>query len=72
MHKIALSNSQLDKLAASEDCLTKYYQGAIPCDKLPTNSERVKPRAYILNTDPEGQTGTHWISIRTKDNVVYP
>ena len=39
---------------------------ALACDELPESPERVKPRAYIVNTHPADKPGEHWIAVWTE------
>ena len=60
MEQIALSNVQLDYLAYNHPDLGPYYGGTVACDRLPDlRSTEGGPRAYIVNTDPHEQPGTH-------------
>lgn len=39
----------------------------VPCDQLPSVVSR-DPTAYIVNTDPAGEPGRHWLAIWTEGN----
>jgi len=69
MQKIALTDTQLDELVASQPILQQYYEGTYACDELPRKPVKNRPAAYILNTDPAGQPGEHWIALSTHDGV---
>ena len=69
MHKVSLSNRHLDKLVETDSTLQEKYYGTIPCDKLPEKPEKYKSTAYIVNTQPEGMPGEHWIAIWTYNGV---
>ena len=57
---------QLNALADSDPELHKYFVSALACDELPESPERVKPRAYIVNTHPADKPGEHWIAVWTE------
>ena len=70
MEKVALNNVQLDHLASTHPTLSRVYYGAVPCDRLPkTLPQDGGPTAYIVNTDPHDEPGTHWIAVWTHGNV---
>jgi len=69
MQKIVLTDTQLDELVASQPTLQQYYQGTFACDELPRKPVKDRPAAYIVNTDPAGQPGEHWIALWTHDGV---
>ena len=69
MEKVALNNVQLDRLAQSQPTLKPYFYGTRPCDRLPTSPDKQGPVAYIVNTDPEGQPGRHWIALWTQEDA---
>ena len=62
MEQVALTNTQLDQLASQ-------YGGALPCDRLPSPPPTATPRGYIVNTDPAGQPGRHWLGVWTDGNA---
>lgn len=68
MEKVALNNLQLDHLARSQSPLCNHFYGTVPCDQLPSIVSR-EPTAYIVNTDPAGEPGRHWLAIWTDGNV---
>lgn len=69
MEKVALNNLQLDHLAQSHPQLSKVFYGTVACDRLPSVLVKEGPTAYIVNTDPSDEPGTHWISLWTEGNV---
>ena len=70
MEEVALNNVQLDHLANTQPALARVYYGAVPCDRLPkTLPQDEGPTAYIVNTDPHDEPGTHWIAVWTHRNV---
>ena len=69
MEFVATDNTQLDALANQDPYLKKVYEVSFPCDLLPRSPNKAKPTAYIVNTDPAGQPGQHWIALWTQNNV---
>ena len=69
MEKVALNNLQLDHLAQSHPALSKVFYGTVACDQLPSKLIKEGPSAYIVNTDPQDEPGTHWISLWTDGNT---
>ena len=68
MEKVALSNEQLDYLASKHPALHRVYGGAVPSDGLPRRLRTDFPQAFIVNTDPTGQPGMHWMAIWIEEN----
>ena len=66
MEKVALSNTQLDYLARTHCKLGPIYGGALPCDRLPKTRPDEGAYAYIVNTDPDGKPGRHWLALWTE------
>ncbi|CAH3169431.1 unnamed protein product [Pocillopora meandrina] len=66
MEFVWLTTNQLNALADSDPELRKYFVSALACDELPESPERVKPRAYIVNTHPADKPGEHWIAVWTE------
>ena len=69
MEFVALDNIQLDTLAKQDPYLKWVYDGTHPCDLLPRFPNKHRPTAYIVNTDPAGQPGQHWIALWTRDGI---
>ena len=69
MEKVSLNNVQLDHLARSQSSLKPHFYGTVPCDRLPESPDTKGPVGYIVNTDPQGYPGRHWIALWTYDNV---
>ena len=69
MEKVSLNNVQLAHLAHSQPSLKPHFYGTVPCDRLPDTPDKEGPVGYIVNTDPEGYPGRHWITLWTYDNV---
>ena len=64
MEFVALSDSVLDYLARDDPDLRPYFRGVFAADQLPYYSKK-QENAYIVNTDPAGQPGQHWLGIWT-------
>ena len=67
MEKVALNNVQLDRLADSQPTLRLYFYKTVPCNRLPDAPDKQGPVGYIVNTDPAGEPGRHWIALWTKN-----
>ena len=65
MEKEALNNIQLDHLAGTNPKLSGVFYGTVTCDRLPRTLPEERPSAFIFNTDPHDEPGTHW----TRGNV---
>ena len=68
MKFVRLTTNQLKALADSDPELRQYFVSALACDELPESPERVKSRAYIVNTYPVEKPGEHWIAVWTEDD----
>ena len=66
MDQVPLSDTQLDYLAAEHPRLGSIYGGTLPCDKLPKTLQRSTKTAFVVNTDPAGMPGSHWIALWTE------
>ena len=57
-------------MAKDDTALRRYFQGVFAADRLPTppqiNSQANRP--FIVNTDPAGEPGQHWLAMLTKSN----
>ena len=69
MEKVALNNIQLDHLAGTNPSLSRVFYRTVPCDRLPRTLPDEGPSAFIVNTDPHDEPGTHWIALWTRGNV---
>ena len=47
----------------------RLFQGCYPCDFIPMND--LKQSIFIVNLDPEGMKGSHWITIFINFTKVY-
>ena len=68
MEFVALSDAVLRYLAHDDLELRPYFRGVFPADQLPPPSNK-RVNAYIVNTDPAGQPGKHWLAIWTHGHV---
>ena len=69
MEKVALNNVQLDHLAGNHPKLSGMFYGTVPCDRLPRTLPTETQYAFIVNTDPHDEPGTHWIVLWVNGNV---
>ena len=69
MEHVALSDQQLTYLARADPQLKPKFYGVVPCDGLPKSPVKDRPKGYIVNTDPRGQPGQHWMALWTQGNV---
>ena len=69
MEKVILTTSQFNQLAFHHPTLATSFYGTVPCDGLPSNPDVSRPRGYIVNTDPAGQPGQHWLGVWTEGNA---
>ena len=70
MEKVILTTSKLNQLARHHPTLASHYYGAVSCDGLPDHPlELQQPKGYIVNTDPAGEPGQHWIGVWTDGNT---
>lgn len=65
MEFVPFTTQQLSYLAKQDPCLAPMFAGVFAADELPGVPELWSKRAYIVNTDPMGQPGTHWLAIFT-------
>ena len=68
MEFVPLSDTVLSYLAQDDRELKPYFRGVFPADKLPLVSKK-RVNAYIVNTDPAGEPGEHWLGIWTYHNT---
>ena len=68
MEYVALSATVLRALALDDPQLHRVFQGVYPADKLPRSLTKTVPAAYIVNTDPAGEPGQHWLGPWTEQN----
>ena len=65
---VALSDTVLRALALDDPQLRRVFQGVYPADKLPRSPTKTVRAAYIVNTDPAGEPGQHWLGLWTEQN----
>ena len=70
MEKVPLNNIQLDHLAKADAILKPFFYGTVACDRLPRQPIKKEPHGYILNTDPHGRPGRHWLALWTHSGHV--
>ena len=64
MELVPLSDRQLTALAKRDPVLRRVFWGVYPEDQLPPlrqTAGRQTHRAMIVNTDPKGEPGRHWL-----------
>lgn len=70
MEFVALSNTVLNVLAREDRLLRISFRGVFPAYKLPSVAKgRQFSDAYIVNKDPAGEPGEHWLAIWTRAGV---
>ena len=65
MEQGPLNNAQLDYLARHDPVLRPVFQGVFASNQLPNNPITTKPAAYLVNQDPAGPPGHHWLALWT-------
>jgi len=70
MELVPLSDRTLTQLAQADRELRRVFEGVFPADRLPKSPSKTVRAAYIVNTDPAGEPGQHWLALWTKDNVL--
>jgi len=55
-----MDSNQITKILSSNPYTNKIFQGCFPCNNLP---KPVEGKALIVNLDPKGFAGSHWITI---------
>ena len=69
MEKVILTTSQLNQLAYHHPTLSPSFGGTFPCDGLPDHPPRERDEGYIVNTDPAGEPGRHWLGLWVSGNA---
>ena len=64
-----LTTSQLNQLAYHHPTLSPLFGGTFPCDGLPDHPPRERDEGYIVNTDPAGEPGRHWLGLWVSGNA---
>ena len=68
MEFVALSDRVLRTLALEDPTLRRVFHGVYPADQLPRSPPKSVRQAYIVNTDPAGEPGQHWLGLWTEQN----
>ena len=68
MEFVALSDTVLRTLALEDPTLRRVFHGVYPADQLPRSPAMSVRQAYIVNTDPAGEPGQHWLGLWTEQN----
>ena len=61
MEFVALSDTVLKVLGKEDPLLSPYFVGVFAADQVPPLSKQ-GPHALIVNTDPAGKPGQHWLA----------
>ena len=62
MEFVALSDTVLTLFGKEDPMLNPIFEGVFPADKVPPLSKQ-RSHAMIVNTDPAGKPGEHWIAL---------
>ena len=62
MEFVALSDTVLKVFGKEDPRLKPMFVGVFPADKVPSLSKQ-GPHALIVNTDPAGKPGEHWLAL---------
>ena len=65
---VELSDTVLRALALDDPQLRCVFQGVYPADQLPRSPTKTVRAGYIVNTDPAGEHGQHWLGLWTEQN----
>nr|DAC81397.1 TPA_asm: adenain [Pimephales minnow adintovirus] len=57
-----MNTLQLTAIMDKMTCKTNFL-GVLPCDQLPKKPVRTLPTMAIVNTDPAGLPGEHWLAV---------
>ncbi len=58
-----MDSDQLATLLSRHRCTRLLFRGVLPIDCLPMAEEEPERGFYIVNTDPSGQPGAHWVLV---------
>lgn len=61
-----MNTQQLQHILSSDPHVAPLFFGVFPRDKLPSYKEGV----YVINTDPAGKPGEHWVAIYSSPSCV--
>lgn len=56
-----MNNLQIESLMRRHAATRRIFVGVYAADTLPPRPRKIRPCAYIVNTDPQKLPGTHWI-----------
>ena len=65
MEWVALTDRDLRQLARTDPVLKRVFVGVFPENRLPSKPTKTRRAGYIVNTDPEGEPGKHWLALWT-------
>ena len=68
MEFVALSDEALRLLCLDDPYLKRVFRGVYPEDRLPPKPSHTTRNAYIVNTDPLGEPGEHWLALWCENN----
>ena len=68
MEFVALRDTELRDLALDDPRLRRMFQGVYPAGQLPRSPPKTIRVAYIVNIDPAGEPGQHWLGLWTEQN----
>ena len=69
MEFVPLSDVALRHLALDDPILKRVFHGVHPSDGLPSRPTHTTRAAYIVNTDPRGEPGKHWLGLWTEEGA---
>ena len=64
-----MRTSQLARLLNTHKVTRKVFKGVYPCNRIPRTLP--KTTAFIVNTDPDGKPGRHWIAYYCTPSHIY-
>jgi len=64
-----MNGHTINQILRTNSKTSRIFKGCFPCNSIPTND--LKKSIFIVNLDPEGMKGSHWITIFVNLNKVY-
>jgi len=64
-----MNSHQITVILNSNPATRQIFKGCYPCNFIP--NIKSSKSVYIVNLDPEGMKGSHWITIFTNSNKLY-
>lgn len=58
-----MNNLEIDYMMQKHPLLRNVFAGVFAIDTLPAVPRKIRPAAYIVNTDKSYQSGEHWICV---------